>query len=69
MKEQGTVKWFNAAKGYGFIKRESGEDAHADRKGRMDKPPPEFVETFEYRDVPQQPVERGRRIRRFRAPA
>jgi len=26
MKENGTVKWFNAAKGYGFIKRESGED-------------------------------------------
>jgi CspA family cold shock protein len=25
-RETGTVKWFNGAKGYGFIQREEGED-------------------------------------------
>jgi CspA family cold shock protein len=26
MRETGTVKWFNAAKGFGFIQRDNGED-------------------------------------------
>jgi len=26
MREQGTVKWFNSNKGFGFIQRKSGED-------------------------------------------
>jgi CspA family cold shock protein len=26
VREQGTVKWFNAGKGFGFIQRQSGED-------------------------------------------
>ena len=26
MREEGTVKWFNSEKGFGFIQRDSGDD-------------------------------------------
>jgi CspA family cold shock protein len=32
-KENGTVKWFNDAKGYGFISREAGEDVFVHHSG------------------------------------
>jgi len=32
---KGTVKWFNASKGYGFIQREVGEDVFVHYKSIM----------------------------------
>ena len=48
MKEQGTVKWFNADKGYGFIQREAGEDV--------------FVHSSAIQGVGSRSLEEGERV-------
>ena len=57
MKEQGVVKWFNAAKGYGFIQRESGDDVFVHfsaivGEGYRSLEPGQAV-TFEVREGPK----------------
>jgi CspA family cold shock protein len=34
--EHGTVKWFNASKGFGFISRQNGEDVFVNSSGIPD---------------------------------
>ena len=53
--EQGTVKWFNAAKGYGFISRTGGEDVFVHFKAIVG----DGYKTLNEGDKVQFEVERG----------
>jgi CspA family cold shock protein len=53
--EQGTVKWFNATKGYGFISRESGDDVFVHFKAIIG----EGYKTLKEGDKVQFEVEQG----------
>ncbi|MDZ7292732.1 MAG: cold-shock protein [candidate division KSB1 bacterium] len=53
--ESGTVKWFNNAKGYGFIARESGDDVFVHFKAIVG----EGYKSLEEGDRVQFEVERG----------
>jgi CspA family cold shock protein len=53
--EKGTVKWFNGAKGYGFIKRQNGEDVFVHFRAIVG----EGYKTLNEGDAVQFEVERG----------
>jgi CspA family cold shock protein len=53
--EQGTVKWFNAAKGFGFISRNGGEDVFVHFKAIVG----DGYKTLNEGDKVQFEVERG----------
>ncbi len=53
--EEGTVKWFNATKGYGFISREGGDDVFVHFKAIVG----EGYKTLKEGDKVQFEVEQG----------
>ncbi len=53
--ENGTVKWFNSSKGYGFITREEGDDVFVHFKALVG----EGYKTLEEGDKVQFDVEQG----------
>jgi len=53
--EKGTVKWFNAAKGFGFISRSDGEDVFVHFKSIVG----DGYKTLNEGDAVQFDVERG----------
>ena len=53
--EQGTVKWFNSAKGFGFVSRASGEDVFVHFKAII----AEGYKTLSEGDKVQFDVEKG----------
>jgi cold shock protein len=57
--EQGTVKWFNATKGYGFIHRENGNDVFVHYRSIVADGFKKLVEgdrvQFEVKDGPKGP--------------
>ncbi len=55
--EQGTVKWFNNAKGYGFIQRPTGEDVFVHFKSIVG----EGYKTLAENDKVQFDVEQGKK--------
>ncbi len=55
--EKGTVKWFNSAKGFGFITRESGGDVFVHFKSIVG----EGYKSLKQRDVVQFDMEEGQK--------
>jgi CspA family cold shock protein len=55
--EKGTVKWFNNAKGYGFITRENGEDLFVHFKSIQG----EGYKTLKQGEIVQFDVEQGQK--------